>query len=914
MQSVSSEMRSPYAYDSSVMAKSAGTSFRTDIEGLRGLAIALVVVFHVFVGKVSAGVDVFLLLGGIFFFSSQLNNARRKDGLTIVQSLLRIVRRLFPLLAVVVAATLAGSLFVMSKLVHVTMAQDAVGALGYYINWVLAFSGREYTNVRNTVSPFQHLWSMSAQLQIYVASLLVVVLIAAIFRRFAKGALLVVLTAGTVASFAYACWLNVDTQALNYYSTFSRFWEVGLGGLLGLWLLRRRKDGSLAIPPIPSVWRWIMGLAGLAAIICTGLFLNGSEQFPGPWTLVPLVGAALVVISGTGGRPTGVTRMLESRVFQFLGRISYALYLWHWPLLVLVVAWMEQRSSAKPADSPAGGGTMVDPLVGTGVIAVSLALAWLSSRLIEKPLRQGKKPARSWVLWNPKYWWNSIKVWPKTIYTLVILFIAGAIIASPTYLQEQAEANTEDLMAHAMDRSTYPGAESFLYDRYTPEGLPLIPPLEDFKALLPPTQPDGCQIGFEPAVVITHKNYNQSAEECAYGDVNSDRTLYVIGGSHSEHYMPAMDLVGKQRGLKIMPLLKMGCPVGSTVPLWTGEDYPSCREWSDAVMDYIMENPPTDGIFMTGTRPNDYLGQGPEVVPDEYVDVVRKFTDAGIHSYLVRDNPWHMQRNPEEGQFNQRECVSEMMEGNFAGNGDPNYDGTEFPGVADQNAPTPEEIETINSVCGSAVEESLLPVSPQYEAYQGLDVTHVDPTLGYCKDGWCPSIIGNMAVYRDAHHFTNVFAASLAPEIERQMFADPPLGPLPPLKPFVAFPPADGAVPPAGEEEVPPADEDGNSRAIGSLDKDEFASLEGQGSDSDVDANTDGTGANGTGQGVSPAPGTGGGTGTGTGVQQYDPQTGYPIEPSTGLPYDPNTGAVVTPGYQSPYPPYGGGYDDGYGY
>ena len=150
-------MRSPYAYDSSVMAKSAGTSFRTDIEGLRGLAIALVVVFHVFVGKVSAGVDVFLLLGGIFFFSSQLNNARRKDGLTIVQSLLRIVRRLFPLLAVVVAATLAGSLFVMSKLVHVTMAQDAVGALGYYINWVLAFSGREYTNVRNTVSPFQHL-------------------------------------------------------------------------------------------------------------------------------------------------------------------------------------------------------------------------------------------------------------------------------------------------------------------------------------------------------------------------------------------------------------------------------------------------------------------------------------------------------------------------------------------------------------------------------------------------------------------------------------------------------------------------------------------------------------------------------------------------------------------------------------
>ena len=122
----------------------------------------------------------------------------------------------------------------MNRLVHVQMAKDAVASLGYYINWQLAYSGREYTSVRTTVSPFQHLWSMSAQLQIYVASLVVVTLLALIFRKYARPALLVVLTAATVLSFAYATYFHFEDQTINYYSTLSRFWEIGLGGLLGM--------------------------------------------------------------------------------------------------------------------------------------------------------------------------------------------------------------------------------------------------------------------------------------------------------------------------------------------------------------------------------------------------------------------------------------------------------------------------------------------------------------------------------------------------------------------------------------------------------------------------------------------------------------------------------------------------------
>lgn len=257
--------------------------------------------------------------------------------------------------------------------------------------------------------------------------------------------------------------------------------------------------------------------------------------------------------------------------------------------------------------------------------------------------------------------------------------------------------------------------------------------------------------------------------------------------------MPAMDIAGRKMGIKVMPLLKMGCPVGSTIPLYTGEDYPSCREWSVYVMDHILAHPPTEGVFMTGTRPTDYKGNGPEVVPQEYVDVVKRLDAAGIRSYLVRDNVWHMRHDGSSQQLDMRRCVSEMMDGSYDGNGDPVNDGTGFEGVADPEHPTKDEIRQINEVCGTPVEAALQAVSPQYAAYEGLNVHHLDFTNLFCKDGWCPAIIGNMAAYRDAHHFTNVFSETMADEIVRQMVAEPPFGPIP-VMPFEAFPDVPGAL------------------------------------------------------------------------------------------------------------------------
>lgn len=725
---------------------------RYDVEGLRGVAIALVVVFHVFIGRVSAGVDVFLLLGGIFFFSSQLANARNPRGLTLIQSIIRIIRRLFPLLAVVVGATLAGSLAVMNRLVHLTMAEDALAALGYYINWQLAFSGREYAAVRTTVSPFQHLWSMSAQLQIYLGSLVIITIIALVFRRFSRGALVVFLTIATAASFGYAVYLHGVDQELNYYSTLSRFWEIGLGGLIGLWL--RRNRGDKPTRHIPPGIRWVLGIVGITMIVITGWVVDGASNFPGPWTLLPLSGAFLIVLAGSTGCPVGLTRLLETAPFQFLGRISYALYLWHWPLLVITLNYFDT--------------TRVTWVIGLGVIAASIGLAWASNKLIEKPLRQKAKPARSWVLFSPSYWKASFAAWPKALYGALIVVVAGAVVASPNYLERQSNMDNEELWALANERGLYPGAESFLHNAFTPESMPLIPPLDNFQDLEPQTQRDQCLTGFEGTQLAYVNEYGYGDEPCWYGDENG-KTLYVIGGSHSEHYIPALDIIGARQGVRFVPILKMGCPVNANIPMWDGSDFPDCREWSKNVMDYIEENPPELGVFMTGTRPKEHGGFGKEFVPEEYVETVQQFTDWGIHSYLMRDNPWHVAPGDPNQPLNIRTCVAEMMEGQFNGAG-PDQVGRDFPGLAEQGTPNFEEVLEINSVCGSSVADYYQEMDPSIEAYDGLDVTLMDVSAGLCREGWCPAIIGNMVAYRDVHHYTNVFAATLAPEIEAQMF------------------------------------------------------------------------------------------------------------------------------------------------
>jgi peptidoglycan/LPS O-acetylase OafA/YrhL len=739
---------------------------RTDIDGLRGLAIALVVVFHVFVGRVSAGVDVFLLLGGIFFFAPQIRNALNPAGLTVVQSFLRIFRRLYPALVTVVAVSLTAAVVVYSQVRWAGTGKDAAASLLYIQNLNLSAQGSDYAAISADVSVFQHIWSMSVQLQIYLGSLLVIALVAVVLRRRARTGSQVLhwlLVVATLASFGYAIWLGQHDQGANYYSPLSRFWEIGLGGLFGIWVLGR---------VLPGVWRslrLVAGVVGLGLIICTGLFLDGAAQFPGPWTLVPLAGAMLVVLAGnpvagddvessevSGSAGTSVvTALLCTAPLQFLGRIAYSLYLWHWPILTLAtyfVAHLRDLDAALPSttvgtSSPGTGenttgglhgitatiGTTTGILVGVTVILLSLVLAWLTHRIIEFPLQQRGRPPRSWVVGDRDYVRTAVTNRGKVSVATGMAVLTAVVMAFGPSVERYNEARAAEIQAAGGMSAEYPGPAAFLDDAPVPANVPVYPDATEVGPLMPPNQDVGCFTDFSGTEIVLTRDFNGSDEPCAYGDVDSDRTMYLAGGSHSEHFLPALDGIAKDRGIKVVPIVKVGCVLGVALPRITGEAYPECAEWQATATDYILDNPPTDGVFMTVTRPTNVLGDGPDEVPDGYVDVVTRFTEADIHTWGVRDNPWLM-AGPGR-QLDARVCIAE--------------------GRVEE--------------CGVARDVALSPVNPALDAYAGLDITHIDLSDAVCRDGWCPAVIGNVLVYRDSQHFTNGFAEMLRPEISRQM-------------------------------------------------------------------------------------------------------------------------------------------------
>ncbi|MGO1276375.1 MAG: SGNH hydrolase domain-containing protein [Corynebacterium variabile] len=716
--------------------------YRRDIDGLRGLAIALVVVFHVFVGRVSSGVDVFLLVGGIFFFGPQIRNALNPTGQTLIQSVVRLLRRLYPALLVVVTVTLAAGFAVYARARWAQTAEDAAASLTYRQNLHLADQGQDYAAVGRDVSLYQHIWSMLAQLQIYLGSLLVIVVLAWLLKRvplrfpgLSRHWLLVIATA---ASFVYAVHLHGTDQGWNYYSPLSRFWEIGLGGLLGIWLVHKETPTRLA-------WaRWPAGVVGVALIIGTGFFLDGADQFPGPWTLVPLAGATLVVLAGNpvadGRGAEGVSSLLDTAPFQTLGRISYSLYLWHWPLLALATFQFSDvlgNRSTGVQGITATLGTKKGLAIGAAVILISLVLAWATEKYIETPLRQTRKPARAWLPSRTAVK-DAVSHRAGVAVAVVTVVATVGVLAAGPVIQNRDDARLAAQDDENLDPAQYPGPRAFLEDAPVPEDVEVRPDPTNEEHMLPRTQPDGCYARFEDTDLIRTHDFNGSDEPCAYGDVNSARTMYLAGGSHSEHFLPALDVVGRQQGIKIVPVLKMGCVLGMSLPKLDGEDYPECDEWDGKAQQFIFDNPPTDGVFMTVTRPTTIEGDGPDQTPTEYVDQVKKFSDAGIHTWGVRDTPWAMQAPGVQG--NGRLCVAEDL-----GSGQ----------TAD---------------CGTDEHSSMAEVNPALVALAGLDVSELDVTAALCRDGRCPAVIGNVLVYRDGQHFSDVFSRMLAPELERQMF------------------------------------------------------------------------------------------------------------------------------------------------
>lgn len=341
--------------------------YRPDIDGLRGIAVLMVVAFHLqtllshggFIG-----VDIFFVISG-FLITSLLLRDIEHGSYSVTGFYVRRIRRLAPALIVMLVATAIAAYFLLWPFELTSYAQSLLCAVFSASNFYFqAHSG--YFDPQSTSAPLLHTWSLAVEEQFYIVFPFLLVLLS---RRF-KSRLGWAFLALGLASFAASAYLVYANPNAAFYSPASRAWELLCGSLL-------------AIKPIPGmqskIRRNVTAMAGILLIAFAFLKDWHYTPFPGFAALPPCIGAALVIGSGSAGE-TLVSRMLSSRLLVFWGLISYSLYLWHWPLIVFLSMGVQIQAHSE---------TVQHILI----FALATLVATLSWRFVERPFRSGYRGA-----------------------------------------------------------------------------------------------------------------------------------------------------------------------------------------------------------------------------------------------------------------------------------------------------------------------------------------------------------------------------------------------------------------------------------------------------------------------------------------------------------------------------------------
>ncbi len=340
--------------------------FRPDIEGLRGVAVLLVVLFHSWPGLVAGGyigVDVFFVISGFLITGLLYRELGRTGRIGFRRFYVRRIRRLFPAAALAIAGIFLLSAWLLSPLALPRVTADGIAAAVSAANIRFALTTGDYFSAVGTPSPFLHFWSLSVEEQFY---LLWPALLLVVHRLGGPRAIALVIVLITVGSFALSVVMTESSQAWAFYMLPTRAWQLALGGLLAIVALERFRTRPV------SAGLALVGWAGLAAVIVAGLRYDDLLAYPGTWALIPTLGAAAIIAGGD--RRLGPRLLLDTPPLRFFGRISYALYLWHWPLLVLPAAALGEELSAtarlalvalavvdRHAQHAAGGGAHPSP-------------------------------------------------------------------------------------------------------------------------------------------------------------------------------------------------------------------------------------------------------------------------------------------------------------------------------------------------------------------------------------------------------------------------------------------------------------------------------------------------------------------------------------------------------------------------
>ena len=592
-----------------------GSGFRPDIEGMRAIAIVSVLLAHagvaIFAGGY-VGVDVFFVISGYLITRLLLGEFGRDNTISIRRFYARRAKRLLPQSAMLLVFVCVLSLIIFSPVRAIETSGDVISAAFYVANWHFAQQSVNYFAQGNEPSPVLHLWSLAIEEQFYVVWPTVMLLVTWFARRRGapiKGPLWVALGLIFAASLVYGVILTNEQPAFAYFSTFGRAWELALGGILALL-------GSVRIPRRAAAG---IGWAGLGLILYAIFAFDAETQFPGTAALIPTLGAAALILAGASvyaearGAPSGV---IGVRPIRYIGRISYAWYLWHWPFLIFAAAIWGALS----------------PLAGIAVVLASAVPTILTHHLVEDPARRSRTLARL----------------PNRALALGAGCMAVAVIAAVVLEDAQTTAKTPDSVA---------GAAALVHQKVPQQRATEIRP-SPLNAQTDRSKEfeDGCLVGTE----------GTTSAECTYGNRDSDHTVILFGDSHAMQYFPALEFIAKKHDWRLIALTKRECtPAQIEVrsEIEQGE-YHQCDVWRKNAMKRIEEEGP--GVTVVLSSDSKYTpfdpASGKELsgkeaaqhLQDAYQQTLETLLSGGEKPIVIRDNP--------AAEFDVPSCVSENLD------------------------------------------------------------------------------------------------------------------------------------------------------------------------------------------------------------------------------------------------------------
>lgn len=695
--------------------------FRPEIEGLRAVAVFMIVVYHVWLGRVSGGVDVFLFISAFLLGSSF---ARRLDaGRTFapVKYWLRTFTRLMPPAVIAISGSLVAAYFLLPPSAWQNVITHAIASATYVQNIVLSSQSVDYYALdASQASPLQHFWSLSLQGQVFLTWPLLFMFTALLARRSAHPRRTALGVFGTiaVASFAYSVWFTATNQSAAYFSTPARLWEVSAGTILALTLPRldrmfgAERPGSGTLPGFRTA-RAIAGWTGFALLVSLGLVLDVQGSFPGWIAIWPLAGAALIIIAGFSGSRWGFDRVLTMKLPRALASSSYSLYLVHWPILIFWLA-TSGRSRAGWAD-------------GLCVIAGSMAVAWVLSKLVDAQFRS-------------PVWKSAPPLRSLAVIGLCLAVAVGGASAWRAGLATEA-TQAEVVTAEEVKPAVDPLTEPFNVAKLAPKGHELGSQW--------PVLPHQCE-GQEGA---PPEKEHVPCETLKPLNADSDFVVIVVGSSHSRQFIPALMDTAKKQNWQIINLSMDGCAFADNPT--TGA---RCQDYFDYAMAQITRIKP-DLVVTTATaaRP----ASAKEAMTVGGIDAIRAVRALGIDVLAFRDNPrWST---------NAYQCAEAVIEeGGTPEQADATCGAADTAKLA---AKSPlDEAEAASDPTASAASDS----GGAQQADAGRLIT-VDLTDRICPDGRCSPILGNRYVYMDNNHLTRAFTTAVAPDVSTRL-ADAKVG------------------------------------------------------------------------------------------------------------------------------------------